>query len=189
VVVDVDSFAVQNAYETNYAAEGNEVVALVNIGASIINLNIVRGGYSLFTRDVQMGGNLYTEEIQKQFSLNSEDAEMKKVAAAGSDDPRLQEVLGRVNETIANEMRRSLDFYNSTAGEERISKVYLSGGGAKTAQLVDAVQQRLSLPVEILDPLAKITVNEKSFDRAYLDDIAPLLAVAVGLATRRVGDK
>lgn len=189
VVVDVDSFAVQNAYETSYSPEMNEVVALVNIGASIINLNIVRGGFSLFTRDVQMGGNLYTEEIQKQFSLNSEEAEMKKVAAAGSDDPRLLEVLSRVNETIANEMRRSLDFYNSTAGEERISKVYLSGGGARTAHLVDAVQQRLALPVEILNPLAKIAVNEKEFDRSYLDEVAPVLAVAVGLATRRVGDK
>lgn len=189
VVVDVDSFAVQNAYETSYPSEGNEVVALVNIGASIINLNIVKGGYSLFTRDVQMGGNLYTEEIQKQFSLSSEEAEMMKVAAAGSDDPRLKEVLSRVNETLANEMRRSLDFYNSTAGEERISRVYLSGGGAKTAHLVDAVQQRLALPVEILDPLARVAVNEKEFDRAYLDDIAPMLAVAVGLATRRVGDK
>ncbi|OGU06254.1 MAG: pilus assembly protein PilM [Geobacteraceae bacterium GWC2_58_44] len=189
VVVDVDSFAVQNAYETNYPAESNDVVALVNIGASIINLNIVRGGFSLFTRDVQMGGNLYTEEIQKQFSLNSEEAELKKVTAAGSDDLRLRDVLQRVNETIANEMRRSLDFYNSTAGEERISKVYLSGGAAKTALLMEAVQQRLALPVEMLNPFQRVVVNEKEFDREYLEEIAPMVTVAVGLATRRLGDK
>lgn len=189
VVVDVDSFAVQNAYETNYAADNNEVVALVNIGASIINLNIVRGGFSLFTRDVQMGGNLYNEEIQKQFGLNGEDAEQLKLKAIESEDPRLREVLQRVNETIANEMRRSLDFYNSTAGEERISKVYLSGGAAKTALLMEAVQQRLALPVEMLNPFLRVMVNEKEFDREYLEEIAPMVTVAVGLATRRLGDK
>lgn len=189
VVVDVDSFAVQNAYETNYPGETNEVVALVNIGASIINLNIVSGGVSLFTRDVHMGGNLYTEEIQKQFGLNSEDAEVKKLTASGSDDLRLKDILQRVNETIALEIRRSLDFYNSTAGEGRISKVYLSGGAAKTALLMEAVKQRLSLPVEMLNPFLRVAVNEKEFDLEYLQEIAPLVTVAVGLATRRLGDK
>ncbi|HJV66692.1 MAG TPA: type IV pilus assembly protein PilM [Geomonas sp.] len=189
VVVDVDSFAVQNAYETNYDADPSEVVALVNIGASIMNLNVVRDGISLFTRDVQMGGNLYTEEIQKQFGLNSENAEMKKLTATTSGDPRLIDILQRVNETIALEMRRSLDFYNSTAGEGRIAKVYLSGGAAKTPMLMEAVQQRLSLPIEMLDPLSRVVVSEKDFDTAYLNEVAPLLAVAVGLATRRLGDK
>ncbi|WP_136526618.1 type IV pilus biogenesis protein PilM [Geomonas ferrireducens] len=189
VVVDVDSFAVQNSYELNYTADPEQVVALVNIGASIFNLNIVRDGISLFTRDVQMGGNLYTEEIQKQFGVSSSEAEEMKLGAAEAADPRLKEVLQRVNDTIALEMRRSLDFYNSTAGEERITKVFLSGGGAKTLQLVEAVQQRLSLPVELMNPLVKIAVNEKEFDPRYLEEIAPLMSVAVGLATRRAGDK
>ena len=188
VVVDVDSFAVQNAYETNYGA-GDEVVALVNLGASIMNLNIVRGGVSLFTRDVQMGGSLYTEEIQKQFGLNSEQAELMKVTAADSKDPRLFEILSRVNETIALEMRRSLEFYNSTAGEDRISRVLLAGGASKTALLVEAVQQKLSLPVEILNPFLRVAVSEKDFDPEYLREIGPLMTVAVGLATRRLGDK
>jgi type IV pilus assembly protein PilM len=189
VVVDVDSFAVQNAYETNYPTELNEVVALVNIGASIINLNVVSGGVSLFTRDVQMGGNLYTEEIQKQFGLSSEEADRMKLAAAQSEEARLKDILQRVNETIAQEIRRSLDFYNSTAGEGRISKVYLSGGAAKTTQLLESVQRRLSLPVEMLNPFQKVAVNEKEFDLNYLEEVAPLVAVAVGLATRRLGDK
>lgn len=187
-VVDVDSFAVQNAYETNYGTE-EEVVALVNLGASIMNLNIVRGGVSLFTRDVQMGGGLYTEEIQKQLGLDSDQAEMKKFSAASGDDPRLIDILQRVNETLSLEMRRSLDFYNSTAGDDRIAKVYLAGGGAKTAGLIEAVQQKLGLPVEILNPFLRVAVNEKEFDLEFLEEIGPLMAVAVGLATRRLGDK
>jgi type IV pilus assembly protein PilM len=189
VVVDVDVFAVQSAYETNYAADPFEVVALVNIGASIMNLNIVRDGVSLFTRDVQLGGGLYNEEIQKLFGVSGEEAEQKKLTAASSNDPRLMEILQRVNDTIALEMRRSLDFYNSTAGEGRISKVLLSGGVAKTAKLIDAVQEKLAIPVEMLDPLARVAVPEKGFNLDYLREVAPLMAVAVGLATRRVGDK
>ena len=188
VVMDVDAFAVQNAFETNYPTEQNEVVALVNIGASIINLNIVSGGVSLLTRDVQMGGNLYTEEIQKQFGLNDQEAEQKKLSDTDSDG-QLKDILLRVNETIAQEIRRSLDFYHSTAGEGRISKVYLSGGAAKTSLLLEAVQRRLSLPVEMLNPFLKVAVNEKDFDLATLERIAPLVTVAVGLATRRLGDK
>jgi type IV pilus assembly protein PilM len=188
MVVDVDSFAVQNAYETNYGAE-DDVVALVNLGASIMNLNIVKGGVSLFTRDVQMGGSLYTEEIQKQFGLNSEQAELKKLTAEGSQDARLSEIMQRVNETIALEMRRSLDFYNSTAGDERITRVFLAGGAARTWMLVEAVQQKLGLPVEILNPFQRVAVGEKEFDHEYLQEIGPLMTVAVGLATRRLGDK
>jgi type IV pilus assembly protein PilM len=188
MVVDVDSFAVQNAYETNYGAE-EDVVALVNLGASIMNLNIVRGGVSLFTRDVQMGGSLYTEEIQKQFGLNSEQAELKKLTAEGSQDARLAEIMQRVNETIALEMRRSLDFYNSTAGDERITRVFLAGGAARTWMLVEAVQQKLGLPVEILNPFLRVAVGEKEFDHEYLQEVGPLMTVAVGLATRRLGDK
>jgi type IV pilus assembly protein PilM len=188
-VVDVDSFAIQNAFELNYDIGPDNVVALINIGASIMNLNIVKNDISLFTRDVQMGGNLYTEEIQKQFGVSSEEAERIKISGESPDQAKLQDTVSRVNETLAMEMRRSLDFYNTTAGEGKISNVYISGGAAKTPMLVEAVQQRLGLPVEILNPFRNVKVNEKEFDQDYLSEIGPLVTVAVGLATRRFGDK
>lgn len=189
LVVDVDSFAVQNAFELNYDVDFDEVSALVNIGASIMNLNIVKGGISLFTRDVQIGGNLYNEEIQKQFGMNNEDAERTKISGESPDNARFKDIISRINDTLSLEMRRSLDFYNSTAGEGKISKVYLSGGGAKTTMLLDSVSQKLDLPVEILNPFLKIRYNEKEFDPEYLQEIGPLVTVAIGLATRRLGDK
>ena len=188
-VVDVDSFALQNAFELNYDVDPENVSALINIGASIMNLNIVKDGVSLFTRDVQMGGNLYTEEIQKQFGVSSEEAEKIKITGDAPDQARLHDTISRVNETLAMEMRRSLDFYNTTAGEGKINDVYLSGGGAKIAGLLEAVNQRLGIPVEILKPFRKIKYNEKEFDSEYLSEIGPLVTVAVGLATRRFGDK
>ena len=188
-VVDVDSFAVQNAFELNYDFTPDEAVALINIGASILNLNVVKDGVSLFTRDVQMGGNLYTEELQKQFGLSSDEAEQVKLTGDFPDRGRLQDVLAKINETLAIEIRRSLDFYNTTAGEGKIGKVYLSGGGAKTPALAEAVENRLGMPVEMLNPLRKLSVSEKEFDPEYLQEIGPFVAVALGLATRRVGDK
>ncbi|ACM21413.1 type IV pilus biogenesis ATPase PilM [Geotalea daltonii FRC-32] len=188
-VVDVDSFAVQNAFELNYDVSPEEVNALVNIGASVMNMNIVKDGISLFTRDVQLGSSLFNEEIQKQFGVNNEDAERMKIAKSDADDGRLKDVLARANDTLAVEMRRSLDFYNSTAGEGKISKVYLSGGGAKSASLPETVSQKLGIPVEILNPFSKVRYDQKEFDPEYLREIGPLVTVAIGLATRRLGDK
>ena len=188
-VVDVDSFAIQSAFELNYDVEPEEVTALINIGAGIMNLNIVKHGVSLFTRDVQMGGNLFTEEVQKQFGVSSQDAERIKITGEGVDATRLAETINRVNETLALEVRRSLDFYNSTAGEGKIARIYLSGGGAKVATLPEAISQKLGTPVEVINPFQKIKFNEKEIDPEFVQQIAPLVTVAVGLATRRPGDK
>jgi len=188
-VVDVDAFAVQNAFEINYDVYPEEVVALVNIGANIMNLNVVKNGVSLFTRDVQTGGSLYTDEIQKQFGVSSEEAERIKISGDCPDRGKLQDIMARQNETLAMEVRRSLDFYNSTANEGKISKVMLSGGAAKTPMLSETIGQRLGVPAEIMNSFLKIQCSGKEFDMDYLNEIAPLVTVAMGLATRRLGDK
>jgi len=189
VLVDVDVFAVQNAFEMNYEVDPEEVCALVNIGANTMNLNVVKGGVSLFTRDVQMGGGLYTEEIQKKLAISSEDAEKMKVSAKESSSSELLESIARINDTISLEIRRSLDFYNSNATGGRISKVFLSGGGCKTLNLMEAVGARLNFPVEIMNPFSHLKFDEKKFEKGFLDEIAPIMTVAVGLASRRLGDK
>jgi type IV pilus assembly protein PilM len=188
-VVDVDSFALQNAFEINYDVFPEEVIGLVNIGASIMNLNVVKNGASLFTRDVQLGGSLYTDEIQKQFGISSDEAEIVKISRDCQDPDKLQELITRLNDTMALEMRRSLDFYNSTAGEGRIVKIYLSGGAAKIAHLPESVSTRLGVPVEILNPFLKLHYDSSVFAPEFLTEIAPLMTIAMGLATRRLGDK
>ena len=188
-VVDVDSFAVQNAFEVNHECRPEDVLALVNIGASVMNLNVIKDGVTLFTRDVQMGGNLYSEEIQKQIGLSSEEAEKGKLLAHESANEQLRNVILKVNETITQEIRRSLDFYNSTASDDRITAVFISGGCSKVYNLVDTISEKIGLPVEKLNPFAKLKYNDKDFDPEYLEEIAPFMAVPVGLAIRRVGDK
>jgi type IV pilus assembly protein PilM len=188
-VVDVDSFAVQNAFEANHDFSSEDIVALVNIGASVMNINVIKDGITLFTRDVQMGGNLYTEEIQKQIGISSEDAEVGKLLAHESTNELLRNVILKVNETITQEIRRSFDFYNSTANDDRISGVFVSGGCSKVYNLISTISERIGLPVEKMNPFANLKYNEKDFDPEYLVEIAPFMAVPVGLALRRVGDK
>jgi type IV pilus assembly protein PilM len=188
-VVDVDSFAVQNAFEMNHDAGTEDILALINIGASVMNINVIKDGISLFTRDVQMGGNLYTEEIQKQLGVSSFDAESMKILAVEANNNDLLEVLIKVNETITQEIRRSLDFYNSTASDDRITKVFVSGGSSKGYKFIESVSDKVGIPVEFINPFAKLKYNEKDFDPEYLQEIGPLMAVSVGLAIRRVGDK
>jgi type IV pilus assembly protein PilM len=188
-VMDVDAFAVQNTYEINHEVTPDEVVALVNIGANVTNLNIIKEGLSLFTRDIQMGGNLYNEEIQRQFGIKGDEAEHLKIHGGGDDPQKLRDVVERIGDSIAMEIRRSIDFYISTAVEEKVHKLFLCGGAAKTAGLLEAVAQRLGVPVALLDPLHRVHFSEKEFDPEYLREIGPFVAVATGLATRRLGDK
>ncbi|MDX1578500.1 MAG: type IV pilus assembly protein PilM [Gemmatimonadota bacterium] len=192
-VVDVAAFAVANAWEANYPVNPDEVVALVNIGSQVVNINILSGGVPAFTRDINTGGNAYTEEIQKALSVSWDEAERMKLG--GSSDADAQEVVPEeveqamrsVTETVISEISRSLDFFAATAAESRIARVYLSGGGSCVSGLDAAFQGKTNLPVERLNPLARAATSSK-FDADYLDEVGPSLAVSVGLALRRMDD-
>lgn len=189
-VMDVDAFALQNAFELNYDSN-EEVHALINVGAGVMNINVIKGELTLFTRDVQLGGNQYTEEIQKQLGVDAHEAERMKLLTAGQQPSGpLFEVISRISESLAQEIRRSVDFYNSSAtGDERIARVSMCGGCAKMTGLREAVSEKLGMEVAILNPFERIKYSEKDFDPEYLQEIGPLMAVGVGLAIRRVGDK
>ena len=188
VVMDVDAFAVENMFEVNYDPQPGKIVALVNIGASVININVVKGTNPAFTRDISIGGNQYTEEIQKQLNLTFEDAENLKVSG-GTGADHLPDLLDGISSNIALEIQRSLDFFTSTSSLGQISKVYLSGGCAKTLNLDKIIEKQVGLPVEVMNPFARIEVPAKSFDQDFIREVAPMAGVAVGLALRRAGDK
>ncbi|MFP2910786.1 MULTISPECIES: type IV pilus assembly protein PilM [Pyxidicoccus] len=194
VVVDVDAFAVQNMFSVNYDLPEKETVVLINAGASVVNINIIANGVTVFTRDVTIGGNQFTEEIQKQLNVSYEEAEALKIGGNRADadavvPQEVERVLSSVAEQVAGEIQRSLDFYAGTAADSNFSKVYLSGGTAKIPALFKTIEARTGVPVEILNPFRKIEVDNRKFDPAFIMDVAPMAAVAVGLALRRPGDK
>src|SRR6266568_2970491 len=192
-VVDVDAFAVQNAFETSYDLAPGETVVLINVGASVSNINILAGGTTTFTRDVTLGGNTFTEEIQKQLNISYDEAEALKVGGQGETDAvvpqEVERVIQGVAEQLAGEIQRSLDFYAATAADNRIARVYLSGGTARIPALFKIIEQRAGVPVEVLNPFKTIEIDHKRFDPMLLPQSAASAAVAVGLALRRAGDK
>ncbi|BDG09028.1 type IV pilus assembly protein PilM [Anaeromyxobacter paludicola] len=192
-VVDVDAFAVQNAFEANYELPPKDTVVLINVGASVTNINILSGGTTTFTRDVTMGGNAFTEEIQKQLNISYEEAEALKVGGQGEMDAvvpqEVERVIQGVADQLGSEIQRSLDFFASTAPDSRIARVYLSGGAARIAALFKTIEQRAAVPVEILNPFKNIDIDNRQFDPNVMMGVAPSAAVAVGLALRGPGDK
>jgi type IV pilus assembly protein PilM len=189
VLVDVDVFAVQNAFESNYSSRG-ETVALVNVGASVMNINVLHDGNSVFWRDVAFGGNLYTEAIQREFNLPREDAEKLKLGDEAGQVTRQQvdSVLGAASEDLAAELQKTVDFFIATSSVDRLDRVMLSGGGALVANLESILQERFQVNVELLNPFRNIRYNESDFDPDWINSNAPAMAVAVGLAIRTVGD-
>jgi type IV pilus assembly protein PilM len=191
VVMDVDCFAVENAFETNYGFEDDEIVGLINMGANALNINILKKGVSVFTRDIPVGGDMFKEEIQKRLGLSSEDAEKVKLGGEVEDvDPAsVSEVVKEAAENLCQEVQRSLDFFSATSSDEKVEKVYITGGVSKTPQVRGFLEQRLGVSVEEMDPFRQIVINEKDFDLEYVHAVGPLFSVAVGLAVRRLGDK
>ncbi len=191
VVVDVDSFAIENAYNLNFESPEDDLVALVNIGSGVMNVNIVKGGISAFTRDISIGGRQITEEIQKRLTLTYEEAETLKVSARdqSAQSAEVENIVRSTAEQLAVEVRRSLEFFTASAAGGEIKKAYLSGGCAKIQVLPALIEERISIPVEIFNPFAKIDCDPNEFDPEYIKEIAPLAAVGVGLALRRERSK
>ena len=192
-VVDVDAFAVQNAYEASYELGAADTVVIVNVGAAVTNLNVISRGVTTFTRDITMGGNAFTEEIQKQLNISYDEAEALKVGGQGDSDAvvpqEVERVIQGVAEQLGGEIQRSLDFYASTAPDGKITRAILSGGTARVPALFKTLEGRAGVPVEILNPFKNIEIDNKKFDPAVLLAAAPAAAVGVGLALRRPGDK
>lgn len=190
VVMDVDAFAMANTYELNYEPEPG-ITALLNIGASVMNINILKDGASTFTRDITVGGNRYTEALQRDLGLTYEDAEKVKrgETVEGQDGEQMAGLVSTVTEDVISEIQRSFDFFRSTTGSEQVSRVLISGGCVRIANFTSLLTERLELPVEVMNPFKNIKVDPKHFDPVFMADAAPMAAVAVGLAIRRPGDR
>src|SRR5687768_3050451 len=191
VIIDVDAFALQNCYELNYQPRAGEVVALLNIGAATMNINILNGSRSVFARDASVGGSQYTSLLQRELGLSFEQAEGVKRGMPlpeGVEPKPIQPIIETVSDILALEVRKTVDFYRATAqdGEGTIQKILIAGGGSKLPGLADSLGRRFDMPVEVFNPFRQIEVDERKFDPDYMREIVPEMAVAVGLALRGV---
>jgi type IV pilus assembly protein PilM len=191
VVVDVDAFALQNAYEANYGIDAGAVVALLNAGASATNINILHGDQSVFTRDMSIGGNAYTEALQRELNLPFELADQLKrgITVEGVTFEDARPVLRAVTENVMLEIQKTFDFFKATAASDRIDRIMLSGGASRAEGFTEMLTERFDAPVEELDPFKRVAFDAKKFQVESASDVSPTIAVAVGLALRRAGDR
>ena len=153
-------------------------MVLINVGAAVSNINIISRGVTTFTRDITMGGNAFTEEIQKQLNISYDEAEALKVGGQGESDAvvpqEVERVIQGVAEQLGGEIQRSLDFYASTAADGKITRALLSGGTARIPALFKTIEARAGVPVEILNPFKNIEIDNRKFDPAVILAAAPV---------------
>jgi type IV pilus assembly protein PilM len=190
-VLDIDAFAVENMYGVNYEPSPEDTVALVNIGGSVMNINILKGHSSLFTRDISVGGSGYSEAIQREMGVSFEEAESLKKHREqnGSEAELIRTILEGVNAEIASEIAKSIDYFKTTSSETELNKILLCGGGAQVDGLVQQLNDRMRLPIELANPFSRIDTSDAEYDGGSLEDVACMAGVGVGLAIRTIGDR
>jgi len=189
-IIDIDAFALQNAFELNYESEG-ENVALIDIGASKTSLNILKDNTSVFMRDVSLGCGQINQEIVSLIEGSIEDAEQIKLNNPGDklSQENLQGIISSVVSDWCNEIRRALDFFYSTYPDDQIKKIMVSGGGANIGEFRQLLAEETFAEVEAINPFKNIEIDIDRFETSYLKAIAPQAAICMGLALRKVDDK
>lgn len=193
-VIDVAGFAVANAWEANTDASPDEVIAIANIGAQSTNINVLARGVPAFTRDISIGGNAYTEEIQKTLSVGFEEAERIKLGGSREEDAEevvpqeVEQAMRNVSDQVIGEISRSLDFFSATSAENRVSRVFLAGGSSKVPGFDKRLEEKTGFPVDRLEPLARM-LPSSIYESEFVTEMAPFLSVAVGLALREGSER
>lgn len=184
VIVDVDGFALENTYEYNYPKDEN--VALVDIGASKMNINIISEGVSVVARDIVVGSRQLTEQIQSAFDLDFKEAEALKLGhiPAGERQEEIADIFSSTCTQWVLEIKKAIDLYQANHPEAPLNRLVLSGGGSKVSGLVDFLANETGLPVELFNPFNNMTVNSKKIDPDYLNTVGPEMAIATGIAIR-----
>lgn len=191
VVVDVDAFALENQFEMNYPEQRGDVVALVNLGAEIINANILQRGVSVYARDISFGGHKFGEVLGQRFGIPLAEAEvlMRGKEIPGIDRSLIQASLDSVTAEMGGEIQRTLDYFDTTPEHERIDRILLSGGCVLLPGLWERLADLWRVEVAIMDPFRNVAIEGEGPSGEEMAAVAPRAAVALGLALRWPGDR
>ncbi len=190
VVIDVDSFAIQNAYELASGEDNGHVTGLVNIGSEVTNINIIQGGIPHFTRDLSLGSNIFLEAMQRDMEIGFEEAEAMLTGEQDiEDEDKCRKIITEASEELSTGIERSISFLKTAGDAESIDKIILSGGGARIPWLQDILSEKHQIDFTINDAADKINHSEElDAEENGFDRVSPLLVVSIGLALRREGN-
>jgi type IV pilus assembly protein PilM len=183
-VIDVDAFALHNAFEINYPEAMRGVVGLVNIGHETTNINILDDGIPVLTRDIPIGTRRFKEDLQRERGLSADEAD---AVLQGSDtaSEALDPLLESRGEELAVGIERAAAFLQSSSRSANgLGRIFTTGGGARIPRLNKVLSDRLRIPVQLANPIEKLQVADGVFDQFPVDEVAPLLMLPIGLALR-----
>jgi type IV pilus assembly protein PilM len=182
-IVDVDAFALHNAFEVNYPEAMVGLVGLVNVGNEVTNVNIMEGGVPLLTRELPIGTRRFSEDLQRQHGVSAKEAEamIRGFDRSANLDAVLQIRCGE----IAVGVERGAAFLSTSKSVAQVRAVYLCGGGSRTPGLAEILGTRFGIPVHHANPLTRLNIRDGALDNLSTDEVAPLLMLPIGLALRQ----
>ncbi len=182
-IIDVDAFALHNAFELNYPEAMSGVVGFVNIGHETTNVSLVEDGVPVLNRDLAFGTRRLRESLQRERGLTADAAE--DVLEGRTTDPELEEFIGGRAEEVALGVERAAAFLHASSSRAGLSRLYICGGGARVVRMAETLADRLQVPTEIANPVQRVDVEPGAFDLISIADMGPMLVLPVGLALRR----
>ena len=182
-IVDVDAFALHNAFEVNYPEAMKGFVGLVNVGNEVTNVNIMDNGVPILTRDLPLGTRRFSEDLQRQHGMTARDSE--NMIRGYDRSPQLDSILSMRIEEIAMGVERAAAFLTTSRNAAQLRAVYICGGGSRTPGLAEMLGDRLKIKVEHANPLARLNIRDGALDSLTTDEVAPLLMLPIGLALRQ----
>jgi len=191
VVIDIEAFALANAYQLNYPERTDPFSALIHVGQSVTIVCLLERGEPIFTRDISIGGQVHLDAVLRELGPSGVDELAAKRILHGQyphdvSPDQVATVLREASGQLVLEVRKTIDFYRATSPVERLSRVVLSGGAWQAVGLVDMLASEFGAPVDVFDPFRRISRPSRGVG---VDTVGPAYAVAVGLAMRQEGDK
>jgi len=190
IILDLEAFALVNAYQANHGDRIDPLTVLVHAGRSGTIVCLLERGQLAFTRDIALGGQTHTDALMRDLEVEAATAERLKhpgrPLVPGVDPAQVTAILVDVTTQLVAEISKSVDFYRATAPVERISRIVLSGGACGAESLPALLGAEFDAPVEVFDPFLRISRGGRR--PSAMDGAGPGYAVAVGLAMRQGGD-
>ena len=184
--IELEQFALQRNYEYNYRPGADECATILNIGAEVTNMVVVKGGLPSFNRDLSIGGNRFIEALQRSMGLDYETAEsvLKGELPEGTSQDEVRSAVGYVIEELSTSVRRSFISFQASGESTRIDRMYVSGGCSLVPGLVSTLSEQHGLPVEPLETFRSISADPSMIPDQNRSVMSALLAVSIGLALR-----
>jgi type IV pilus assembly protein PilM len=182
VIIDVDAFALHNAFEHNYPEAQEGIIALVNVGHETTNVNILEDGIPILTRDIPFGSRRIREDLQRERGLTAEQAEDVVQARETVED--LERFVDASADEIAVGIERASAFLMTREDGETLGKIFLSGGGARVPGMVESLGRRMNVETRLVNPFERVPVRPGAAGEVSIEEAAPMLLLPLGLALR-----